>query len=118
MVAQGITTRQFQELRTASGNNISVNELGVAPGPGAVSVWAASDQNDGLCTVRIGGHLQLNRQVIRNSGTNVPIQTEEEAPVATATVRGGERITVDYVEVTAAAARFIVGWAGLDRGMG
>ena len=118
MVRAGITTRQFQDFLTASGNNISVNELGVAPGPGAVSVWAASDQNDGLVTVRIGGHLQVNRQLIRNSGTNAPIQTEEEAPVATATVRGGERITVDYVEVTAASARFIVGWAGADMGLG
>jgi len=112
-----LTTRQFQSLEAASVNNLSVNELGVAPGPGAVSVWAASTQDDGLVTVRIGGHLQVNRQVIRNSGANAPIQTEEEAPVATAEVRGGERITVDYVEVTAASARFIVGWAGVDLGL-
>lgn len=112
-----LTTRQFQSLEAASGNNLSVNELGVAPGPGAVGVWCASTQDDGLVTVRIGGHLQVNRQLIRNSGANAPILTEEEAPVATAEVRGGERITVDYVEVTAASARFIVGWAGEDLGL-
>ena len=117
MVAQGLTTRRFESLETASINNLSVNELGVAPGPGAVSVWAASDQSDGLYTVRIGGHLQVNRQLVRNSGTNAPILTEEEGAGAIATVRGGERITVDYVEVTAASARFIVGWAGLDAGL-
>jgi len=112
-----LTTRRFEALFAASTNNLSVNELGVAPGPGAVSVWAASDQSDGLVTVRIGGHIQLNRQIIRNSGASAPIQTEEEGAQAQATVRGGERITVDYVEVTAASARFIVAWAGIDMGI-
>jgi len=112
-----LTTRRFETVLAASANNISVNELGVAPGPGAVSVWAASDAVDGLITVRIGGHLQVNRQIIRDSGTDTPIQTEEEGAIAQATVRGGERITVDYVEVTAAAARFIVAWAGIDMGL-
>ncbi len=114
---QGITTRRFESLEPATINNLSVNELGVAPGPGAVSVWAASDQSDGLYTVRIGGHLQVNRQLIRNSGASAPIQTEEEGAGATAVVRGGDRITVDYVEVTAASARFIVLWAGVDLGL-
>ena len=112
-----LTTRRFESVEAATLANISVNELGVAPGPGAVSVWAASDQSDGLVTVRIGGHLQTNRQIISNRGTNAPILTEEEAPVAFAQVAGGERITVDYVEVTAASARFIIGWAGIDRGL-
>ncbi len=112
-----ITTRRFEVVLAASSNNISVNELGVAPGPGAVSVWAASDAVDGLVTVRIGGHLQVNRQIIPDRGADAPIQTEEDGPIAQATVRGGERITVDYTEVTAAAARFIVAWAGVDRGL-
>ncbi len=114
-----LTTRRFEATFAASTNNVSVNELGVAPGPGAVSVWAASDQIDGLLTVRIGGNLQVNRQVIRDSGTDAPIQTEQEGPSAgPVIVRGGERITVDYVEVTAATARIIIGWAGEDRGLG
>ncbi len=112
-----LTTRRFETVLAASSNNISVNELGVAPGPGAVSVWAASDAVDGLVTVRIGGHLQVNRQIIPDRDTGAPIQTEEEGADAQATVRGGERITVDYVEVTAAAARFIVAWAGIDMGL-
>jgi len=111
------TTRRFETTLTASTNNISVNELGVAPGPGAVSVWAASDQSDGLLTVRIGGHLQVNRQIISNRGTNAPIQTEEEGADASSTVAGGERITIDYVEATGATARIIIGWAGVDRGL-
>lgn len=111
------TTRRFENVEAASISNLSVNELGVAPGPGAVGVWAASDQSDGLVTVRIGGHLQVNRQIIRNSGTNAPILTEEEAPIAQSEVVGGERITVDYTEVTGASARFIVAWAGVDRGL-
>ena len=112
-----LTTRRFETVLAASANNISVNELGVAPGPGAVGVWAASDAVDGLITVRIGGHLQVNRQIIPDRGTDAPIQTEEDGPIAQATVRGGERITLDYVEVTAAAARFIIGWAGVDMGL-
>jgi len=112
-----LTTRRFETVLAASTNNISVNELGVAPGPGAVSVWAASDAVDGLVTVRIGGHLQVNRQVIPDRDTGAPIQTEEDGPIAQATVRGGERITVDYVEVAAASARFIIGWAGIDMGL-
>jgi len=112
-----LTTRRFENVFTASQNNISSDELAVAPGPGAVGVWAASDAIDGLITVRIGGHLQVNRQVIADRGTGAPILTEEEAPIATATVAGGERITVDYVEVTAGSARVIVAWAGVDRGL-
>jgi len=112
-----ITTRRFENTFAASADNVSVNELGVAPGPGAVSVWAASDAVDGLITVRIGGHLQVNRQVIPDRDTGAPIQTEEDGPIAQATVRGGERITVDYIEVAAATARIIIGWAGIDRGL-
>jgi len=112
-----LTTRRFETVATASTNNISVNELGVAPGPGAVSVWAASDVADSLLTVRIGGHLQVNRQIIADRGTNSPIQTEEEGADAQSTVRGGERITVDLVEVTAANIRVIVAWAGIDMGL-
>jgi len=118
MVTAMLTTRRFETILTATTNNVSVNELGVAPGPGAVGVWAASDQSDGLLTVRIGSHLQVNRQTISNRGTNAPILTEEESPMGQATVRGGERITIDYVEVTGANARIIVGWAGADRGLG
>jgi len=112
-----LTTRRFENVFTASENNLSVNELGVAPGPGAVGVWAASDASDGLITVRIGGHLQVNRQIISDRGTNAPIFTEEESPIAQASVLGGERITIDYVEVTPGNARVIIGWAGIDRGL-
>lgn len=112
-----LTTRRFEQTFAATIANLSVNELGVAPGPGAVSVWAASTQSDGIVTIRIGGHIQVNRQLIANRGADAPIQTEEEGADATATVRGGERITVDYVEVTAATARFIIAWAGVDLGL-
>lgn len=113
----GVTSRRFETTTTASINNISVNELGVAPGPGSVGVWAASDQSDGLITIRIGGHLQANRQIIGNRGAAAPINTEDQAPDGFAQVRGGERITVDYVEVTAATARIIILWLGADLGL-
>jgi len=117
MVQRQVTSRRFETVLAASTNNVSVNELGVAPGPGTVGVWAASDAVDGLLTVRIGGHLQSNRQTISDRGTDAPIDTENQAPDAFSQVRGGERITIDYVEATAASARVIVMWLGLDAGL-
>lgn len=104
---------------TVSENNITANELQTAPGPGVIGVWAASSQNDGLLTVRIGAGIQLNRQALpQTAATTTIIDTENTAPVATAQVRGGERITVDYVEVTASTARVVTIFLGQDLGQG
>jgi len=115
----GTSTRRSERVLTASETNLTSDELQVAPGPGVVGIWAASSVGDGLLTARIGSKIPLNRQVIPNTGaTTAIINTEETAPLATATVRGGERITVDYVEVTAATARVIALFLGQDLGQG
>lgn len=72
---------------------------------------------DSLITVRLGANLQVNRQVIPEaSGTTLIIDTENVAPLASKVVAAGERITVDFVEVTAATVRIVALWVGVDVG--
>ena len=116
---QGTSSRRSERVLAASEANITSDELQTAPGPGVIGIWAASDAVDGLLTCRIGAGIQLNRQTIpQTAAATVIIDTEQTAPLATATVRGGERVTVDYVEVTAAAARVITIFLGRDLGQG
>jgi len=116
---RGTSTRRSERVLAASETNITSAELQTAPGPGVVGVWAASDQVDGLLTVRIGAGIQLNRQTMPQTGAATAIiETEQTAPLATSQVRAGDRITVDYVEVTAATARVIVIFLGIDQGQG
>ena len=107
-------TRRVDRVLALSTNDLFNNtDLRQAPGPGAVSIWAASDQNDGTINVRIGGVSYAQANTIPNRGTNAQITENNEAPIALAPVRGGELINVDYTEVTAATARFLAVWAGI-----
>lgn len=72
---------------------------------------------DSLITVRLGANLQVNRQVIPEaSSAALIIDTENVAPLASKIVAAGERVTIDFVEVTAATARVIAMWVGVDVG--
>ncbi len=107
-------TRRVDRVLAASTNDLFNNtDLRQAPGPGAIAIWAASDQNDGTINVRIGGISYTQANTIPNRGTNAPILENEEAPIAMAPVRGGELVNVDYTEVTAATARFLAVWSGI-----
>ena len=107
-------TRRVDRFLTATLNDLFNNtDLRQAPGPGAVSIWAASSVNDGTINIRIGGISYTQANVIPNRGANAIILENEEAPMALAPVRGGELINVDYLEVTAANARFLAVWAGI-----
>jgi len=109
-----VITRRVDRFLAASTNDLFNNtDLRQAPGPGAIAIFAASDQNDGTINVRIGGVSFAQANIIPNRGTNAPILENEEAPIALAPVRGGELVNVDYTEVTAASARFLALWAGL-----
>lgn len=108
-----ITRRVDRVLTTTTTDLFNNTDLRQAPGPGAIAIWAASDQNDGTVSVRIGGVSYTNANTIPNRGTNAPILENEEAPIALAPVRGGELVNVDYTEVTAATARFLAVWSGL-----
>jgi len=109
-----VITRRVDRFLAASTTDMFNNtDLRQAPGPGAISIWAASDQNDGTINVRIGGVSYAQANLIPNRGTNAPIVENDDAPIALAPVRGGELINVDYTEVTAASGRFLAVWAGL-----
>lgn len=107
-------TRRVDRVLAASTNDLFNNtDVRQAPGPGAIAVWCASDQDDGTINIRIGGVSYAQANTIPNRGTNAPIVENNEAPMALAPVRGGELVNVDYTEVTAASARFLCVWMGL-----
>lgn len=105
------TTRVDQQLAATVTDTLSGTDLRQCPGPGAVAVWAISDQTDSTITVRIGSRQQA-------SAINVPtgtlIDTENQAPIASLQVRGGENIRIDITEVTAMALHLTVIWAGIE----
>jgi len=109
-----VITRRVDRFLTATQADLFNNtDLRQAPGPGAVSIWAASSVNDGTINVRIGGVSYAQANVIPNRGADAAIVENNDAPIALAPVRGGELINVDYTEVTAANARFLAVWAGI-----
>ncbi len=94
----------------ATGTDVMQNtDLDRAPGPGAVGVWAISDQTDSRMTVRVG-----SRQVFSDgtlpTGTLIDL---DQPPIAMQQVAGGEKITVDVVEVTAMALHLTSIWIGV-----
>jgi len=94
----------------ATGLDVLANtDLNRAPGPGAIAVWAISDQVDSRMTVRIGSR-QPASDITLPTGTL--IDTDQLA-VAMQQVLGGEKITVDVVEVTAMALHVSVVWVGV-----
>ena len=61
-------TRRVDRFLAATTNDLFNNtDLRQAPGPGAVSIWAASDQNDGTINVRVGGVSYAQANVIPNT---------------------------------------------------
>lgn len=88
---------------------LSNTDLDRAPGPGAVGIWILSDQVDSRATARIG-----SRQVASDIAvpTGILIDTEQ-VPLALQGVRGGEKIVLDVVEVTAMAMHITVVWTGV-----
>ena len=79
-------------------------DLDRAPGPGAIGVWAISDQVDSRMTVRIGA-FQAASDITLPTGTLIDT---EQLPIAMEAVQGGEKITIDVVEVTAMAMHISV----------
>ena len=75
------------------------SDLDRAPGPGAVGVRALSDQTDSRMTVRIGA-VQLASDIALPTGTLIDT---DQPPIAMTAGLGGEKITIDVVEVTAMA---------------
>jgi len=96
-----------QEAATAT-DRLSGTDLERAPGPGAVGVWAISNQVDSRMTVRIASR-QVASDITLPTGTLIDT---DQPPIAMQEVAGGEKITVDVVEVTAMALHITVIWIG------
>jgi len=93
----------------ATGTDVLANtDLDRSPGPGAVGIWAISDQVDSRITARIGSR-QVCSDITLPTGTLIDT---DQVPIAMQAVRGGEKIVVDVVEVTAMALHLTVVWIG------
>lgn len=86
----------------------NATDLDRAPGPGAIGVWAISDQNDSRMTVRIGSR-QPASNITLPTGTLIDV---EQPAIAMEPVIGGEKIIIDVVEVTAMQLHTTVIWMG------
>jgi len=104
MVMPGQQIRVDRQLAATETDILSATDLDRAPGPGAVGIWAISDQVDSTITVRIGA-VQSASAVAVPTGTLIDT---DQPPIAMAPLGGGEKIIVDVVEATAMAMHVTV----------
>lgn len=100
--------REDQQLAATTVDVLANSDLDRAPGPGAVGIWVISNQVDSRITVRVGSR-QVASDIAVPTGSLIDT---DQAPVAMQAVRGGEKIVVDVVEVTAMAMHLTVIWIG------
>lgn len=96
------------QLAATATDVLANTDLDRAPGPGAVGIWAISDQTDSRVTVRIGSR-QMCSDITLPTGTLIDT---DQVPLAMQAVAGGEKIIIDVVEVTAMALHITVVWIG------
>lgn len=108
-MAQMTQVRDDQQLAATATDVLANTDLDRAPGPGALSIWAISDQVDSRITARIGSR-QVASDITVPTGTLIDV---EQIPVAMMAVRGGEKIVIDVVEVTAMAMHLTTVWVGV-----
>jgi len=110
MVARAPTQVRTDLQLVATATDVLANtDLDRAPGPGAVGIWALSSVTDSRLTARIGSR-QVASDITLPTGTLIDT---EQIPIAMQAVRGGEKIVVDVVEVTAMALHLTVVWVGI-----
>ena len=100
--------RDDQQLVATTTDVLANTDLDRAPGPGAIGIWIISDQVDSRATVRIGSR-QVASDITVPTGTLIDT---DQIPFAMQQVRGGEKIVVDVVEVTAMALHITTVWIG------
>lgn len=110
-MTMGMTqVREDQQLAATATDVLANSDLDRAPGPGALSIWAISDQVDSRITARIGSR-QVASDITIPTGTLIDT---DQVPIAMQAVRGGEKIVIDVVEVTAMALHLTVVWVGIS----
>jgi len=101
---------RVDQQHVATATDVLANtDLDRAPGPGAIGIWAISDQVDSRMTVRVGSR-QPASDITLPTGTLIDT---DQPPIAMQAVRGGEKVTVDLVEVTAMALHLMAIWVGV-----
>lgn len=105
-------TVRHEELLPASENDVLRDTpLRAAPGNGAIAIWMASDQTDGIVHIRVAGVAYASRTLVPQRPSS-QINENDDAPIAMAPVRSGDLIEVDYTEVTAASVRILALFMG------
>jgi len=111
VASRGIMSQVRVDLQLAATTTdvLSNTDLDRAPGPGSIGIWAISDQTDSRMTVRIGS---------RQAASDIPLPTgtlidTDQPAMAMQAVRGGEKIVVDVVEVTAMALHLTAIFVGV-----
>lgn len=108
MVMPSAQVRVDLQLAATATDVLANTDLDRAPGPGAVGIWAISNQTDSRITTRVGSR-QVASDITLPTGTLIDVL---QPPIAMQAVRGGEKITVDVVEVTAMALHLTAIWVG------
>jgi len=104
---------RVERVLTADENDITRDtDLAQAPGRGAVGVWAGSTQSDHLISIRVANQALSTRNPVPYRGATVAINENNEAPMATKTVRKGDPIKIDVDVVTAGTTRVTTIWMG------
>jgi len=104
MVMPASPIRVDRQLAATETDILNATDLDRAPGPGAVGIWAISNQVDSTITTRIGA-VQGASAIAVPTGTLIDT---EQPPIAMSALLGGEKIIVDVVEVTAMAMHVTV----------
>ncbi len=108
MAFQESQIRVDLQLAATTTDAMANTDLDRAPGPGAIGIWAISDQVDSRMTVRVGSR-QVASDIVLPTGTLIDT---DQPPIAMQATAGGEKITVDVVEVTAMALHITSIWIG------
>lgn len=101
------------EVAATTNDVLGATPLRSMPGPGALAVYGASDQQDSRATVVLGGRvLRTDSRIVKVSATR-QIDVNADVPLGAIQVRGGEVLTVDVTEVTPAQGiRVLALWIG------
>jgi len=97
------------QLAATTTDALAATDLDRAPGPGAIGIWIISDQTDSRATIRVGSK-QVASDIAVPTGTLIDM---EQPPMGLIPTGGGERITLDVVEVTAMAMHVTAIWMGV-----
>lgn len=105
-----ITVRQA--LTATNGDVLNGTDLENLPGPGVMTIYAASSQADGTLTVTGRGFEVPIRDQALPLRTNGQPSQQDDMPLVVGVPQGG-KVLVSYTEATSATAVFEVVWQSI-----